>query len=250
MKRMVEYGLLLLLALGAAAGFWTVHADAANQDLEQLLSLSGQIIASDKKVIVKHAGTYRTFDTRAYFEQAGREVSTQLGFPEDSIPVITETQDHLLYKTAVTDSDGIERTLLWIGFPNGTSELIVSAQAEGDEEADGIRKVQKYWTGKLEAMDVKPDWNVMIQGSPVPAAESIAQELQFHSTLTKQMQAEEVGRYEDAGSLSISYYSPQIGKSVSLGEKEKMNLQVAVHRNSNTQQQRITIGSPAISIEY
>ncbi|NOU93667.1 hypothetical protein GC093_10595 [Paenibacillus sp. LMG 31456] len=250
MKRMIEYSVIILLAIGIAVSLWTVHADAdaANPDLEYLIPLSKQIITSDKKVIIKHTSSYRSFTSKESFAQIGREVSEQLNLPSSS--AIIEGQDHLLYQAEAVDSEGIETKLLWIGFPNGSSELIISAEANHLQNADSIVKVQKQLAGNLKAMGVKPSWNIMIQGSAALSSSLKEQDASLLPLFTKQLQAHEINRYEDAGSLSISYYSPQISNTTAIGEKEKMNLQLAVHRNSITQQQRITIGSPAISIEY
>ncbi|MFD0676919.1 MULTISPECIES: YwmB family TATA-box binding protein [unclassified Paenibacillus] len=249
MNRMTKYSLLILLAIGTAVSLWTIHADAANQDLERLLPLSKQIIASsDRKVIIKHTDSYQSFTNKESFAQIGRKVSTQLNIPVSS--EIIEERDHLLYQAKTTDLEGIETTLLFIGFPNGSTELIISAETSRPQDTVPIMKVQKQLTEKLTAIGIKPNWNIMIQGSAVISSSIKEQEASLEPSFAKQLQAQKVTRYEDAGSLSISYYSPKISHSTAEGDKEKMNLQVAVHRNSITQQQRITIGSPAISIEY
>lgn len=249
MKRIIEYSLPILLAIGIAVSLWTVHANAANPDLEYLLPLSKQVIASDKKVIIKHTGSYRSFTSKEDFAQIGRTVSSQL-FNIPSSSKIIEEGNHLLYQAEAVDSEGIETKLLWIGFSDGTSELIISAEADHLQDADSILKAQKQLTGKLKDIGVKPIWNIMIQGIAAQSSSTKEQVAALQPSFAKQLQAHELNRYEDAGSLSISYYSPQISNATARGEKEKMNLQVAIHRNSITQQQRITIGSPAISIEY
>jgi hypothetical protein len=254
-KRILEYGLILLLLIGSTAGLISVHAEAANQDLELLLPLSEQIMASDKLVIVKHTGSYRSFNNKESFTRMAREISSQLNLPNDGkfSEGSKEQQDPMVYQVSIEDSNNIAVTLICIGFPNGSSELVVSVEADRLQNASSILKVQKQLTEKLTALGLKPNWNIMIQGMEAPVATSAMQEEMgsLHlPMLSQKLQAQEVGRYEDKGSLSISYYSPQISGNAIAPEKEKMNLQVAVHRNSISQQQRITIGSPAISIEY
>ncbi|TDF97113.1 YwmB family TATA-box binding protein [Paenibacillus piri] len=249
MKRLLEYGVAVCLAAGIAGGLWAVHATAANNDIELLLPLADQLLAADRKVIIKHTGSYRSYTDSSDFERIGKQLRAQLELDRSgSRPAeISAAQGQLLYKASAVQADGIGTTLLWIGFADGTTELVISAEAAGGHNTAGIAQVQKRLSRELEAIGITPYWNVMIQGTPATAYEAPGSWLQ--APLARQLHVREIGRYEDAGSVSVSYYSPQIRETAGRGE-QKMNLQTAVHRDSKTERPRMTIGTPAISIEY
>lgn len=249
-RRWLAYVLCGVVTIGMLVGAWAARADAVadgESNLDLLLPIAEPVMASgNTKIIIKHAGTYTSFHSNGQFLLAGQNISKRLGLPVNGD--VTVEGDHLLYKSTSTDTEfGIVTNLLWIGFQDGSTELIVSSQTEGVYGgADEMRRLQRELDKKLRSLNIKPQWNVMIQGDAVAAP---ADPNSLLDTLSRQLLAREVERYEDNGSTSVTYYSPVIREHISNG-KQSMNVQIAVHRSSVTQQKRITIGVPAISIEY
>ncbi|ULL19240.1 hypothetical protein DVH26_35380 [Paenibacillus sp. H1-7] len=244
----LAYGICAIIALGAWIGGWAAHADAGREAaLGLLLPVSSEVMsAGNPKIVMKHTSTYIPYENKEQLLRTGQSLSQTLGLPASQAMI--EDGDHLLYKSASTDArSGIETTLLWIGFGDGTTELIVSSQTEGTAGAEeAMIRAQRELDGKLLALDIKPQWNIMIQGE---LSDSGADPERLLNTLSRQLQGQEVERYEDRGSTSVTYYSPALQERVSNG-KHAMNVQIAVHRDSVTGKQRMTIGVPAISIEY
>jgi hypothetical protein len=246
MKLLIRAVLLVLALSVLTAGVWAEYANVPDSDLEQLLTLSNTIIISEKKVIIKSTTAFKNYTSKHDFIQKGRVISDRLAINKN-VQVVT-TQDQLLYKAVSVDEHGIETMFLLIGFLDGKAELRIQVKAEHELAINHILLSHKELAMRLEAFIEKPQWNVMIQGVPAPAYNEFNT---AYLSLAQNLQAHELGRYQDIGSLSISCYSPVLGDpSLAISRKEKMNLQLAVHRDSITQRQRITLGTPAISIEY
>lgn len=251
MHRSALYVTVLFITLSLIIGAWAVQAQshnvqaADNISLQQLLPVSQQTMGEKQHIIIKHTSTYHTFRSTEQFLQTGQELSRQFGLPEQT--TWTQTADHLLYKTEAEQSNGVRMTLLWIGYTDGTSSLMVTAQTEEEASAAAensrqtMVELQQQLGEKLHGLGVAPQWNVMIQGSLSDSfADTEQGQLSVFRWLTEQLKLQEIGAYHDKGSTSISYYSPDAAT----------NVQVAVHRNSVTKERRITIGMPAISVEY
>ncbi|UQZ84160.1 hypothetical protein SK3146_03393 [Paenibacillus konkukensis] len=247
-RKWIAYALCFLIAAGCAAGAWAARVNAgrsAASSLELLLPLSQQIMSSDKSIVIKHADTYQNYSDEKQFLDTGRMLGRLFELPEDG--KLSREEDHILYRTATTDSHGADLTMLWVGFFDHTSELILTGGSGPDTSPADMIELQRKLTDKLQSIGIKPQWNVMIQG--VLAGDDVASSPSPTDWLVAKLQAKQVEQYEDNGSTSITYYSPFISEHISNG-KQAMNLQVAVHRNSITQEKRVTIGTPAITIEY
>lgn len=247
-KKLLAYLLCGLVVTGTLVGAWAARADAdAETSLDVLLPVSDQWITSGvPKIKIKHAGRLEAYHNSEQFIRTGQKMSERLGLPVSE--EVARDGDHLLYKSAQTDTKfGIVTTMLWIGFGDGTTELIVTAQTEGiDGAAPEMRRIQRELNGKLLDLGIQPQWSVTIQGE---IAGSSADSKPLFDALSRQLQAEEVERYEDRGSTSVTYYSPALRERVFNGKRD-LNVQIAVHRDSVTHTKRMTIGVPAISIEY
>ncbi|PZE19793.1 YwmB family TATA-box binding protein [Paenibacillus xerothermodurans] len=244
-------GLLLLAALLTviATTAWAAPRGPGTygQDLAQLLAVSDDIMTNERTVIIKHTSAYHPFGSKNEFMEMGERISHHFNIASPHTQLV-QNNDHLLYQAELLGADGVQRTILWIGFQDGSSQLTATAKVDHSEEMRALQQVQNDMTAQLEALDVTPDWCVTIQGAA--KVTDTRQELLF-SKLFERLQAAEIGRYQDAGSVSVSYHVPTLSQSNSaIGDADAMNLQVAVHRDSMTLKQRVTIGMPAISIEY
>ncbi|MCZ8523306.1 MULTISPECIES: YwmB family TATA-box binding protein [Paenibacillus] len=247
MKRTASFFLLLTVTLLCLWGALASGA-GANRDLERLLPLSSEVIDGPVRVVVKHISPYKPHAGEEAFLATGRQLSERFGLPPAEL---RSGGDHILYKASGPDSGGIRRTLLWVLFPDGSTELIVSAEtpesaAGGEDTASRIEEAQTKLSRVLEGMGVKPHWNVILQGK---LKESYASAEKVNVWLREQLEAQEVERYDDGASVSVSYASPLIEASVQSGGR-RLNLQAAVHRSSETGERRLTLGTPVITTEY
>ncbi|WP_240418018.1 YwmB family TATA-box binding protein [Paenibacillus periandrae] len=242
----------LVLTFEAAAQGWTLrpHSDG---DLQRLLPLADSIIASNKKVTLKHTSAFLPYKEERDFRQTAQLISTTFKLEAPLNPI--HKQDVLLNRFTLKDTDTIQASLLWIGFSDGSTQLSLTAETLQTDGINTLHDLQQLWNTQLQALGIQSSWNVMIQGnidadtSPYASSQQpgLSPTLQLH--VTDSLHAHELARYQDANSLSISYHSTIVGESA-VNTQQKMNLQVAVHRDSITGQQRITIAAPAISIAY
>jgi hypothetical protein len=241
----------LVFSLLAITQGWTTARENAKGDSDFLLSLSQPLMAADKRMVIKHTSPYRNCSSDTDFLHATQELShtfQPLGlstFNEDS-PNLDQDEELRTSKFTLAYSGELQATLLLVGFPDGHTVLSLTAETMQEQGLPQLRILQKQWTAALQALGIPPHWNVMVQGT-LSASIADAQSLLQLLSVTTPLQ--ELARYQDVGSLSISYHSSLLPLPQHTGT-EKMNLQVAVHRNSITDQQRLTIASPAISIEY
>jgi hypothetical protein len=246
MRKSIGGALLLLvtlvLMLGTISQGWKAPENA-DGDLNRLLLLATPVMATDKKITIKHTSAYRHYSSKAEFLQTARYLSSAFQLPSPSD--VTRKQDLWVYTDVLIDSDTVHATLLWIGFPDGSTQVSLTSETMQESGIQQLRLLQNQWTAELQGIGLRARWNVMIQGKATDST-SPSQSLQL---LADSLQAQELARYQDAGSLSISYHSPMIRES-EIESKEPMNLQIAVHLNSITYQPHITIATPAISIEY
>ncbi|MFH5187258.1 YwmB family TATA-box binding protein [Paenibacillus sp. TAB 01] len=133
----------------------------------------------------------------------------------------------------------------------------MTAQTEeghsGPAAQQAMTRLQHELSGTLQSLGLAPQWNVMIQGTLSDTFADMTEDpLSVYHWLSEELQLKEVGKYQDTGSTSISYYSPLLPAITPdpSAPASRMNFQVAVHRNSMTREQRLTIATPAISIEY
>ncbi|SFM01809.1 TATA-box binding [Paenibacillus sp. 1_12] len=242
----------LVLTLEAAAQGWTSHPHT-DGDLQLLLPLAESVIVSDQKVTMKHTSAYHPYHDESDFRQTAQLISTtfKLTAPVDPI----QKQDLLLYRFTLNDTDTTQATLLLIGFPDGRTQLSLTAETVQASGISRLQNLQQQWTTQLQSLGLQSNWNVMIQGNVGKDTNESTTFQQLGITpflqlrLTESLHAQELARYEDTNSLSISYHSANFDEPADENTK-KMNLQLAVHRDSINGQQRITIATPAISIAY
>ncbi|MNZ84570.1 hypothetical protein D3C78_1033320 [compost metagenome] len=68
--------------------------------------------------------------------------------------------------------------------------------------------------------------------------------------ISKQAKASQVDRYEDGGTVSETLYTEQLRSSIQVGGGSAANLQIALHRETETERFQLTIGIPVISGDY
>ncbi|WP_207953116.1 YwmB family TATA-box binding protein [Paenibacillus agricola] len=253
---------------------WTAAQGSKHPDTDYLLSLSQPVMAAGKQVIIKYTSASKPYTDETDFLRAAEELSrafqlpvpltvgesmdpnrnASLGNPKHS-PVqglnphqaVVQNTDLYTAKFTQAHSDNMMATLLFVGFADGSTLLSLNAETLQESGLPQLQALQLQWTAALQAeFGIQAQWNVMIQG---PLAASMPDTQSLLAYLSATTPVDELARYQDSGSLSVSYHSSLLASEWNTG-KEKMNLQVAVHRDSLTHEQRITIATPAISIPY
>lgn len=162
----------------------------------------------------------------------------------------------------------------WIGWPQSSAEREMAAQEIPEAElmelsrlADGILAGENriwvvsahtedglirfrgsdpseaiQWIKRQHDADV---WYLNVQGK-LDANRTLDQ---LWERMQSAAEAELIHAYEDGNTFSNSYVSPRFSAAVGSGD-EAMNVQAAAHLNTETGVWRITLGTPAILIEY
>ncbi|MEK8132119.1 YwmB family TATA-box binding protein [Paenibacillus filicis] len=255
MKKTWVLGMLACLLLGWIA-VWRVQAEpkggpedsASYRDTRLLLQASAEALGAEAtvKLTLKKGGEAAPVSGETGLLVMGRVWSERLGM--EPATALAEQQGHAVYRQERT-ADGCKQTLLLTELTENSSYVIVRAECEdfpvgaADRAADMQQRIDTALAGSFR----EGAWNVIVQGGLVERTESGAQ-----SALDKSLrllQAEELERYEDRGTISRSYGSDRLAGFVLSGSR-KVHVQAALHSNSEDGSWRLTLGTPVITTEY
>jgi hypothetical protein len=140
-------------------------------------------------------------------------------------------------------SDGIlEGTgRLWVVTVRGAHGLERFHGGESAEAAAWMAETAQR-LGKDPAY-ANPIWSINVQGEAAQDVNGIWRHIEQAG------RAERVESYEQPGTYSYSYKSPLFQSKVKSGDAD-IHLQAAAHQDTETKRWRVTIGTPAILIEY
>jgi hypothetical protein len=68
--------------------------------------------------------------------------------------------------------------------------------------------------------------------------------------LTRLTDAKSVDRYEDGGTISETFYTRMLRSAIDVENGKSANFQIALHRDTNSENTELTIGIPVITGEY
>ncbi|CAG7650546.1 hypothetical protein PAESOLCIP111_06104 [Paenibacillus solanacearum] len=246
---LVLLGIIGLWLLQAGHGMAEPGAGAAS-DTVKLLQTAAQSMSAQTPVrlVLKKTGPYRPYANDEELLRFGQEWSRALGMP--ALDALTEQQGERVYRQERLMAEGCVQSLLLTSRGEGSSYAIVKTEcaavqsAELTSKAAFLQDALERQTAKLRFGGI---WNVMAQGLLAEQSAEGAQEA--FRTIQGQLAAKAVERYEDAGTVSVSYTSDVLSQSVDSGA-HRIHLQAAIHRDSLTKAWRLTIGTPVITTEY
>jgi|GEM_PF-1795842 len=205
------------------------------------------------KLTMKKAGAYAApYRNAAEIRRFGEAVSARLGW--ESGGFVSAEPDKIVYRNERETTGGCRDSLLVAGLEHGEGYAILKRECtlrdkEAVQQAAGW---QQEVDRQLRGLASAGTWNVMVQGQAGDPAASSQGKPHAERTLSraaKLLQAEEVERYEDANTLSVSYASRTLRQSVrSAGED--VHLQAAMHWDTAAAHWRLTLGTPVITSEY
>lgn len=133
-----------------------------------------------------------------------------------------------------------------IGCEQNRCDYTLRFTAQGAQESEtGVHIWMKRTSAELRDSRLTGAWNVNIQGTL--AEGRTIDSIWGH--IEKSVKADIVDSYEDAGSRSVSYQSSKFESSVKTAA-HTIHLQAAAHRSTETNEWRVTLGTPVILIEY
>ncbi|ETT38138.1 hypothetical protein MKZ07_18050 [Paenibacillus sp. FSL P4-0338] len=232
------------------SGVQSTVASAAAGELQEslalLTTLGGQASSpgAPLRLVLKWQGEYSGEEAAG---TAVQSLSDRLGLGEMSS---ADNEGHRAWRSAVQLSGGIQVSLFWSELGGGRSYCIVTL-----ETADllGSPELPDAAADTGEAMlqaGIAADWNASLQAPAKEQGGTQAALLATEKLLAAELpgiQAEE--SYADVSTFSHSYSVPGLQRIVSSGN-HSLAFQLAVHKNVNADENRITLGMPLITIEY
>lgn len=212
----------------------------ATDDLSTLLLSGNEPFSDSPTITMSYFGYYKEAAGTDDFMEKGALLSEILNLPvgyveNNNSPVYTVKFEHdqqILISLYLTDN------------PNHTSTaLSLTLQSSNPSAIPAMKTMKAQMDKKLSQVTSDPQWNTVLQGEFAGSTDELI------DTFSKEFGLAELNRYTDTGTLSISYHSEMDSSISSPGDKET-NFQIAIHRNSQTDRTRLTIGTPAINIEY
>lgn len=243
---MAIFALLMIMILGG----WDSYASSAAQgsDGEKLWNFSQQEMDGPVRVVMQAGTVFESYSDSEDFLKLANRASDLLGLPHGSV----QLQDgaHLRYETVLPAPYDITATLIIMGVNEGEpTYLFMKVQGQSVSSFDPLETLRDRLNARLQSIGLHPQWNTTVQGKLKTEGGSEAAVRTLWSRLDKAWQASKVESYEDEGTSSISFYTPRMKMSIQSGGRP-MNLQVAVHRVTETNDLRVTFGVPIIVTEY
>jgi hypothetical protein len=231
---------------------WIRHVDAqAEQDAQLLLNVAKPYMQMDTKVTFKYTGYYGTcdgLDTKILAE--GKSLVHELGLMDVNAEEHPFLQ-HAVFTVKSEVEPGAVMTVT-VASPTGQSACyaVLRLDASGDVEQDHLLKWQEH-TGKLlKEHGIQGTWNVMMQGNASIEALSMQDNPEgFLEQFVQAYKGSVVESYLDGTTFSTSLASPEF-QSFILSGKQKVNVQIALHKDTTSGLWRVTVGTPVITMEY
>jgi hypothetical protein len=231
------------------------------RDLEQLAGLPAEFQLNDTVITLRYSSAFGSFESREEFERIGLRVSSLMQLPAGKIHL--DAENHLVYETAANTVSNIHTALRLIGVEQHRKAYLLITMSkdmsslsydQADAETEPLKAApidelnellyqqEKISSVLKKELELTNKWNIIVQGN-------LANEAPVWGLVTNRLNAKEVERYSDVNTTSVSYFSPTLHNSIMSGDRQ-INLQVAVHRHTVTNEWRITIGTPIITTEY
>jgi hypothetical protein len=247
MYKILSYGIIFLITAGLIFYNSSSTQASMNQDLDVLMNIANKWMGEDQKVTIKYGNFYKAYVNKGHVLKIGEQLSTQFNLPAASISL--DQNDRTFYETIwITQDHSMQVSLRLTGMEeHQTHHLMITLEATGQIEASDLELLKNSIENELNQLGLSDQGNVIIQGDLTSI--NADQLEQWQTGISDSLNLQEVETYQDQRSLSVSYYSAKIHQFIYSGS-QKMNVQIALHRDTNTNQMRATIGSPLITMEY
>lgn len=209
------------------------------------LSRKAMSPSSPLRLVLKWQGVYA-----GPADQAG--VNVQALADELGSGKITHAAEdgHSTYRAETRDAAGTRTSLFWSELSDGTSYVIITYETADLQQGSGLEAAAVSAGTVLQRSGVAAEWNVALQGTAQEGADPREAlqltQLSLAGLLPLMGTAES---YDDEATSSGSYTLPGQGRFVTSGD-HSIAMQLAIHRDGETDRNRMTIGLPLITIEY
>ncbi|MBE9913445.1 hypothetical protein G8C92_05220 [Paenibacillus donghaensis] len=248
-EKWVYLGVIGMAVLGLMFGvFWnkitTAEAKANQNELGTLLDLGHRMVDQPLQVVVKWQGSWEGSGTEGA-EAAARKLGRSLQLAP--VQALTE-HGHVTYRV-IDEKNDINIRLNWQEISRNHSYVVMQLEAGNPQQWDNLSDLQEQYGKKMRDAGIKAEWNASLQGMVNDSASVVDTMNRIEGNLIDTLKATPQDTYEDATTVSNSYQVPSLTSRVRSGG-DWLSMQVAVHEDSLSGSNRVTIGLPVITIEY
>ncbi|MBW4841306.1 MAG: YwmB family TATA-box binding protein [Paenibacillaceae bacterium] len=231
--------------------------DAAEQQLAALYSMGQAVTPDPFQLTLKWQGEWSSLLAP---EEAAGVLASRLGLP---VPEAGTVQGRVVYE-AKGQIEGFPAELELTTLEEGKHYAMLRMEAVGDEAAalERLQEAQRMAGESLADEGVQAEWNAAVQGVAWPAAAAVGKtasgkrklDVTFDKLETKinqlpKLKLKQAEEFADELTASRTYSVDALPIAVQSGG-HRVALQLAVHRNSGTGMDEITIGTPLLTVEY
>lgn len=270
-RKLWQVGLLILLCAMLLVGLQRIKEtgqeavapgpiEAAELQLESLYSMAQAVTPDPFRLTLKWQGEWSSLLAP---EEAAGALASRLGLPG---PEAGTVQGRTVYE-AKGRIEGFPAEFELTTLEEGKHYAMLRLEATGGDRAtlERLREAQRSAGESLEDEGVQTDWNAAVQGIAWPAtgAEGKAEsgesgesglaaaldKLEAKINQLPKLKLKRAEEFADERTASRTYSVEALPISVQSGD-DRVALQLAVHRNSGTGMDEITIGTPLLTVEY
>ncbi|WP_068783428.1 YwmB family TATA-box binding protein [Paenibacillus phocaensis] len=267
-RRLWKIGLLILICAMLLAGWQRLQEsgreavasgplETAGQQLSVLYSMGQAAAKGPFQLMLKWQGEWSSLLSP---EEAAGVLASRMGLPE---PEAGTVQGRTVYETKGR-IEGVLAELELTNLEEGKHYAMLRLEAVGGDEAAlaNLREAQRRAGESLADEGVQADWNGAVQGLAWPALVAEGQEgsgeaglaavldkLEASIGALPGLKLKQVEEFADEHTTSRTYDVNALPVAVQSGG-HRVALQLAVHRNSSTGMDEITIGTPLLTVEF
>ncbi|MNI26017.1 hypothetical protein D3C73_796990 [compost metagenome] len=244
MNKLWTYIFIGIMFTGLIIGW--VHQVKADSviDADRLVNVTQPLLQADAVLTYKYTGIYKACVKQADLLTVGAGLSKELGLPQ-----ARELQDTnaLIYSTVlkVSKEDSISLKLMWLE-SSSNCYMVLKRVTTDFPGADTDVSWQKEIGSTLDKLGSSGEWGVMLRGV---ASDAKSEPAKLMDTLVDKLKGQVLDTYNDQGTLSYSLFSEDFHTGIH-SRDQLMNVQVAIHKDSENGRLRVTVGTPIITEEY
>ncbi|MFD2368421.1 YwmB family TATA-box binding protein [Brevibacillus sp. GCM10020057] len=243
----VALAVALVMIMGA---IWRMPAEATGEKpvAAQLLRVLEDSGATAKTIQVRARASMGMVDSTEKVKELAERWAGQLEIPFSHVEISRKHQ-LIAYETEIVQ-EGVRVSFGVSGVSkNGSFDsYLVLELTGGPQSLLYMENMQKSFANALKKADFIPQISTCIRGMYNDKMSVDQQEGKILS-IFQSLQASELERLQDETVVSISGYTRMWEPFIALNG-QKMNLQVATHRDSDSSGTWITVGTPIITVEY
>ncbi|UJF32714.1 YwmB family TATA-box binding protein [Paenibacillus hexagrammi] len=250
MKKLWLFSMIWLAITSFIFG-WVRHADAQGEnDSQYLLESMKPYMSETDHITFKYTGFYGSCGTsKDELVRVGSELSEEFGLPVNH--ELSESNGHPVY-SAVTNALQSSSLTLIVAEPQNSSAcyVVLRLDASSEEQLAEMLKWQEAADQHWDKLSVEGQWNVMVQGMVSQQQLSRDEDpSHFMNQMVHTFKGQVAESYTDQGTISVSLVSAGFHHFIKSGSNP-IELQIALHRESDTGVWRLTAGTPVITSEY